>query len=155
MSVIANSTLIVRRVTEAHRRRDMLRDRRENVARVLPDWTLLPLRLAGMSAAEIQSAMEDQMQAEHQAGIEKIDREIEQVDHEIDRMESQLLVAPPVGLDGVGAILRLALDRLREKTVTDETSIFFDYGDARLLALLERAAADLDDVVGSMQLRAG
>jgi hypothetical protein len=108
-----------------------------------------------MSAEEIDLLLKEQAEAETAAGVEDIDREIELVEQEIDRIEGQFLAAPPHGLDGVAALLRVAVDRMREKTVTDEGSVFYDYGEARLLGLLERASTDLDDVLSSVERRAG
>lgn len=154
MSVIASTAFISRRITDANRRLAALREQRERANRVLPEWTLLPLRMAGMSAAEIEEVMQAQLAAEERAGIEEIDRQIEQVELEIERIETQLLNAPSLGVDGASALLRLALDRLREKTVQDETSVFYDYGEARLLSLVERAALEVADMTGGLERRA-
>ena len=73
MSVIASTTLLARRAAEAHRRRDALRAQREHASRALPDWAVMPLRIAGMSASEIDSVLRNQAEAENEAGIEQID----------------------------------------------------------------------------------
>lgn len=155
MSVIANTTLLMRRASEAHRRRDALRAKREQTSRALPEWAVMPLKLAGMSAGEVEAVLKGQVAAEGEAGIEEMDAEIEKVDGELDRIETQLLASPSAGLDGVRALLQLALGRMRETTVTDETSVFYDYGGARLLSLVERAADELGDVLAEGQRKAG
>ena len=37
----------------------------------------------------------------------------------------------------------MAVTRFRAQTVTDPGDVFYDYGDARILVFLERAAEDL------------
>jgi hypothetical protein len=155
MSVIANTTLLMRRTSEAHRRREALRAKREQASRALPEWAVMPLKLAGMSAVEIGAVLKGQVDVESEAGIEELDAEIEKVDGELDRIEMQLLSSPAAGLDGVRALLQLALGRMRETTVTDESSVFYDYGGARLLSLIERAADELDDALAEGQRKAG
>ena len=110
--------------------------------------------MAGMSAAEIEEVMQAQIAAEERSGVDEIDRQIEQVELEIERIETQLLNAPSLGMDGAAALLRLALDRLREKTVTDEDSVYYDFGEARLLAMIERATVEVDEVMGGLERRA-
>ena len=155
MSVIASTTLLARRATEAHRRRETLRAQREQASRALPDWAVMPLRIAGMSASEIDSVLRSQAEAENDSGIEQIDADIEKVDAEIDRIETQLLQGPGAGLEGVRVLLQMALGRMRETTVTEEDSVFYDYGAARLLALVECAADDLDCYLSDGHRKAG
>lgn len=143
MTVIANTTLLIRRLGELRRRRDILVDRQERLRGTLPDWALAPLQLVGMSAAEIQSMMNDLSEAERKAGLNEVDRDIEQLDAQIEELENMLLTTPSRGLEGIQAVLEMAVARFREQTVTDPGDVFYDYGDARTLRFLERAADDL------------
>jgi hypothetical protein len=155
MQIITSPALLARRVNEAYRRRDALRDQREVLSRALPDWALMSLRFAGMSSREMEEVMAEQTRLEQASGIEQIDAELEQIDAEIERIEDQLLAAKAGGLDGIAAILQLAVDRLRERTVTDEASVFYDHGDARMLVMLERASMGLSGCLGAgRQLKA-
>src|SRR3712207_6400275 len=59
MTVIANNTLLVRRLGELRRRREALADRQERLRSTLPEWALAPLQLVGMTATEIKDLMHD------------------------------------------------------------------------------------------------
>lgn len=148
MVVVASSILTVRRIAELQRRRRALVERQERLRRSLPDWAFAPLRLVGMSAEEIRSMMEELDRAEAEAGLREIEREIDAIDCQIDELENQLLATPARTLEGVAAVLELALARMRENTPTDPDDVFYDYGDARTLFLLERAAEDLRAILG-------
>ena len=54
MTVIANTTLLIRRIGEMRRRREALVDRQERLRSTLPEWALAPLQLVGMTATEIR-----------------------------------------------------------------------------------------------------
>ena len=143
MAVIANTILVVRRIAELQRRRQMLVDRQERVRRSLPEWAFTPLQLVGMSAEEIRGMMNELARAEDEAGLSEIEREIEKIDQQIEDLENSLLATPARSLDAIQAILELAVSRFREQTATDPDDVFYDYGDARILFLLERATGDL------------
>ena len=145
----------MRRANEVQRRRDALHTKREQASRSLPDWAVKPLKLVGMTASEIDAILCEQMSAENDAGIEEIDAEIERVEGELDRIEAQILDSSDAGLDGARAMLRLALARMRETTVTDTDSVFYDYGAARMLTLVERAADEIEGVLALGQRKAG
>ena len=51
-----------------------------------------------------------------------------------------LLTTPSRSLDGIQAVLEMAVTRFRGQTVTDHGDVFYDYGDARILTSLARAA---------------
>lgn len=143
MAVITNTMLLVRRLSELQRRRDALVERQDRLRRSLPEWTFVPLQLVGMSAEEIRSMMSDLSKAEKEAGLDEIEREIEQVDRQIEELENMLLTTPSRTLESVMAVLDLAVSRFRATTVSDPDDVFYDYGDARVLLFLERAAEDL------------
>jgi len=143
MTVINSSTLLVRRITDLQRRRDILLERQDRVRRSLPEWAFAPLQLAGMSSAEIRSMMQEMSRAESDAGLDDLDRELEQLDQRIEELENELLTTPCRALDSIHAVLDLALSRFRSQTSADPQDLFYDYGDARVLRLLERAADDI------------
>jgi hypothetical protein len=143
MTVIANNTLLVRRLGELRRRREALADRQERLRSTLPDWALAPLQLVGMTATEIKNLMHDLSEAERKTGLNEAERDLEALDQQIEELENLLLTTPARSLDGIQAVLNMAVARFREHTVTDPNDVFYDYGDARTLRFLERAADDL------------
>lgn len=143
MAVITNTILLVRRLNELQRRRDALVERQDRIRRSLPEWTFVPLQLVGMSAEEIRSIMTDLSKAEKEVGLDEIEREIELLDRQIEELENILLTTPSRTLESVMAVLDLAVSRFKATTVTDPNDVFYDYGDARVLMFLERAAEDL------------
>lgn len=151
MTVIGNTTLLIRRLGELRRRRDVLVDRQDQLRGTLPEWALAPLQLVGMSAGEIQAMMNDLSEAERKAGLNEVERDIEILDHQIEELENMLLATPARGLDGIQAVLEMAVARFREQTVTDPSDVFYDYGDARTLRFLERAADDLRALMSNEQ----
>jgi hypothetical protein len=143
MNVIANTTLLTRRIGEFRRRREALVDRQDRLRSNLPEWALAPLQLVGMSATEIKVMMDDLSEAERKSGLDEVDRDLEQLDHQIEELENMLLTTPARTLDGIQTVLEMAVARFRDQTVTDPNDVFYDYGDARTLRFLERAADDL------------
>ena len=109
----------------------------------LPEWALAPLQLVGMTATEIKALMNDLSEAERQSGLDEVERELDQLDQNIEELENLLLTTPAHTMDGIQAVLDMAVARFREQTVTDPNDVFYDYGDARTLRFLERAADDL------------
>ena len=93
----------------------------------------------GLTASEIQGLMTDLSEAEKQAGLDDVERELEQLDQQIEELENLLLTTPSRSLDGIQAVLDMAVTRFRAQTVTDPGDVFYDYGDARILVFLERA----------------
>lgn len=143
MTVIANTTLLIRRIAEMRRRRQALVDRQERLRSTLPEWAMAPLQLVGMTATEIKALMNDLSEAERQSGLDEVERELDQLDQNIEELENLLLTTPARTMDGIQAVLDMAVARFREQTVTDPNDVFYDYGDARTLRFLERAADDL------------
>jgi len=130
MKVITNTTLLIRRIGEVRRRREAIVDRQDRLRGSLPQWALAPLQLVGLTAAEIQGLMSDLSEAEKQAGLEDVERELEQLDQQIEELENLLLTTPSRSLDGIQAVLDMAVTRFRGQTVTDPSDVFYDYGDA-------------------------
>jgi hypothetical protein len=143
MTVIASNMLLVRRIGELQRRRAALLDKQERLRGALPDWTIAPLKLAGMSAREIEGLVSDLSQAETEAGLDEIERELDRIDQLIEDLENQLITTPSKSLDCIQSVLDMAIARMRQQTVADPSDVFYDYGDARILYMLERVADDL------------
>ncbi|GBD44403.1 hypothetical protein HRbin40_01892 [bacterium HR40] len=154
MTVIANTILLVRRIGELRRKRRTLVERQDRLRRSLPEWTFAPLQLVGLSADEIRSMIDDLDKAERDAGLAEIEAEIDAIDRQLEQLESQILASPARSLDAIQAVLELAIARLREQTPTDPDDLFYDYGDARILFLLERAADDLRAYLAEEQRQA-
>ena len=147
MTVINNVILLVRRIKDLQRRRDILVERQEALRRTLPDWTFAPLQLVGMSAAEIRGAMSDLSRAEADVGLNDLDKQMEDLDRQIEELENVLLTTRGRSLDCIQAVLDLAITRFRVQTSTDPGDVFYDYGDARVLRFLDRAAEDLREIL--------
>lgn len=154
MTVIANTALLSRRLSELQRRRDALVDKQDRLRRTLPEWALAPLQLAGMSSSEIRGLMSDLSAAERDAGLDEIELELEQLDSQVEELENLLLTTPARSLDGIQAVLDLAVSRFRAQTVSDPNDVFYDYGDARILTFLERASEDLRTLLADSHRRA-
>ena len=154
MTVITNTTLLIRRIGELRRKCETLVDRQERLRRTLPEWTLAPLQLVGMTAGEIRALMSDLSEAERKAGLDGLDRELEVLDQQIEELENLLLTTPAHSLEGIQAVLDMAVDRFRAQTVTDPGDVFYDYGSARTLIFLERAAEDLRGLMAETQRQA-
>lgn len=139
--------LLVRRIGELQRRRELLLAKQERLRRSLPEWAVAPLQLVGMSADEIRTFIGDLSRAEAEAGLDEIEKEIETLDKQAEDLENLLLTTPSRSLDSILAVLDLAVTRFRAQTVDDPNDVFYDYGDARVLTFLERAAEDLRAVL--------
>ena len=155
MNVISNAMLLVRRINELQRRRDSLLERQERLRRTLPEWTFAPLQLVGMSADEIRGMMSDLTDAERSTGLDRLEAEVETLDQQIEELENSLLTTPSRSLDSIQAVLDLAVSRFRAHTVADPNDVFYDYGDARVLFFLERAAEDMRTLLHEEQRQAG
>jgi DNA-binding transcriptional MerR regulator len=143
MNVINSSTLLVRRISDLQRRRDILIERQDRLRRALPEWAFAPLQLAGMSTAEIRGMMNEMSRAESDVGLDQLERELEQLDQRIEELENELLTTPARSLDSIHAVLDLAVNRFKSQTSNDPEDLFYDYGDARVLRFLERAVDDI------------
>ncbi|HMR34481.1 MAG TPA: hypothetical protein PKA13_25735 [Geminicoccaceae bacterium] len=155
MNVISNAMLLVRRINELQRRRDNLLERQERLRRTLPEWTFAPLQLVGMSADEIRGMMSDLTDAERSTGLDQLEAEVEKLDQQIEELENSVLTTPSRSLDSIQAVLDLAVSRFKAHTVADPNDVFYDYGDARVLFFLERAAEDLRALLNEEQRQAG
>ncbi len=154
-SVITNSILLTRRIRELQRRRQALVGRQEQVRAQLPDWAVEPLRLVGLTNDEIRSLVANLSTTEAEAGLSQIDADLEDLDRQIEDLENVLVATPSNGLDEIEAVIRLTVDRFREIIVTDPDDVFYDHGEARFLALLERVGEDLSGVLQRTRLDAG
>jgi hypothetical protein len=143
MGVITNTTLVIRRIADLQRRRSVLVERQQRLRDTLPEWTLAPLQLAGMSTRELEGFVAGLTSAEQEAGLDEVEEQIDELDHQIEELENTLLTTPAPTLDNVVGVLEIALERVRAQTPSDPGDIFFDYGDARVLRFLERVYEDL------------
>lgn len=152
-SVITNSILLARRIHELQRRRRGLVARQEQLRSQMPDWAVEPLRLVGMTSDEIRSMVSDMSTAEAESGLEEIERQLDEIDRQVDEMEHLLVNTPSSSLEEIEAVARLTVARFNEIMVTDPNDVFYDHGEARLVALVERIQ---EDVCGLTQrLRTG
>jgi hypothetical protein len=146
-SVITNSILLTRRIRELQRRRQALVGRQEQVRAQLPDWAVEPLRLVGMTNEEIRGLVADLSTAEAEAGLNEIDSSLEDIDRQVEQLENVLVATPSNGLDEIEAVIGLTVDRFRDIIVTDPNDVFYDHGEARFLAMLERVYEDLSNLM--------
>jgi hypothetical protein len=101
MTVITNTTLLIRRTGELRRRREALAERQQRLRGSLPEWALAPLQLVGMSPDEIRSMMSDLSEAECASGLEEVERELELLYQQIEELENLLLTTPARSLEGI------------------------------------------------------
>ncbi len=153
-SVITNSILLTRRIRELQRRRQALVGRQEQVRAQLPDWAVEPLRLVGLTNDEIRSLVANLSSTEAEAGLNQIESDLEDLDRQIEDLENVLVATPSDGLDEIEAVIRLTVDRFREIIVSDPNDVFYDHGEARFLALLERVQEDLSGMLQRTRLDA-
>jgi hypothetical protein len=100
-----------------------------------------------MTGEEIRGLVNDMSTAEAESGLEDIERQLDSVDQEIDELESLLVTTRANSLEEVEAVARLTVTRFHEIIVTDPNDVFYDHGEARLVALIERVQEDLSDLV--------
>ena len=153
--MITNAILLARRISELQRRRQALIGQQEQLRAQLPDWAVEPLRLVGMTGEEIRGLVNDMSTAEAEFGLEEIERQLDSVDQEIDELESLLVATRANSLDEIEAVARLTVTRFHEIIVTDPNDVFYDHGEARLVALLERVQEDLSELVQRVRSDAG
>ena len=154
-SVITNSILLTRRIRELQRRRQALVGRQEQVRAQLPDWAVEPLRLVGLTNDEIRGLVDELSTAEAEAGLNEIDNGLEDLDRQIEELENVLVATPSSSLDEIEAVIGLTVDRFRDIIVTDPNDVFYDHGEARFLAMLERVQEDLSGVLPRARLAPG
>jgi hypothetical protein len=153
-TVITNSILLTRRIRELQRRRQALVGRQEQVRAKLPDWAVEPLRLVGMTNDEIRGLVDDLSTAEAEAGLNEIDSGLEEIDRQVEQLENVLVATPSNSLDEIEAVIGLTVDRFRDIIVTDPNDVFYDHGEARFLAMLERVYEDLSTLLQRSRLDA-
>jgi methyl-accepting chemotaxis protein len=100
-----------------------------------------------MTGEEIRGLVNDMSTAEAESGLEEIERQLDAVDQEIDELESLLVSTRSSSLEEIEAVARLTVTRFHEIIVTDPNDVFYDHGEARLVALVERVQEDLSDLV--------
>jgi hypothetical protein len=154
-SVITNSILLTRRIRELQRRRQGLVSRQEQVRSQLPDWAVEPLRLVGMTNEEIRGLVAELSTAEAEAGLNEIDSGLEDIDRQVEDLENVLVATPSNSLDEIEAVIGLTVDRFRDIIVTDPNDVFYDHGEARFLAMLERVYEDLSRLLQRSRLETG
>ena len=155
MTVIANTTLLVRRLGEARRRRQAIINRQERPRGGLPHWAREPLRLAGLTAVEVDGLMGERSEADQQAALDDVARELEGLDQQIEELEDLLVKMPCSSLEKVQSVLDLAVTRLRAQTLSDPGADFYDHGEARVLAFADAAAEDLRTLLADDHRLAG
>ena len=152
-SVITNSILLTRRIWELQRRRQALVGRQEQVRAQMPDWAVEPLRLVGLTNDEIRGRIAELSTAEAELGLNEIDNDLEELDRQIEDLENMLVAMPSDSLDEIEAVIGLTVDRFRDVVVTDPSDVFYDHGDARFLAMLERVQEDLSGLLRRSRTR--
>jgi len=154
-TVITNSILLARRIHELQRRRRGLVAKQEQLRTQMPDWAVEPLRLVGMTNEEIRSLVSDMSTAEAESGLEEIERQLDDIDRQVDEMEHLLINTPSNSLEEIEAVARLTVARFNEVMVTDPNDVFYDHGEARLVALVERIQEDLSGLAQRSRAAAG
>jgi hypothetical protein len=122
---------------EATRGRLAALRRRDLADEPLPEWTWLPLRMAGMSAVELERL---RVGACAEPGLRA---EIRRLEDALAAAEDELLARPHPDAATVRTLIELALDRVRERLPADHRSVFQDNPEARVERLLARAATSL------------
>jgi hypothetical protein len=89
----------------------------------------------------------DMSAAEAESGLEEIERQLDEIDQQIDEMEGLLVTKPSSSLEEIEAVVRLTVARFHEIMVTDPNDVFYDHGEARLVALIERVHEDLSGLI--------
>jgi hypothetical protein len=100
-----------------------------------------------MTGEEIRGLVNDMSTAEAESGLEDSERQLDSVDQEIDELESLLVATRSHSLEEIEAVARLTVTRFHEIIVTDPNDVFYDHGEARLVALIERVQEDLSELV--------
>ena len=108
-----------------------------------------------MTGEEIRGLVNDMSTAEAESGLEEIERQLDSVDQEIDELESLLVATRANSLEEIEAVARLTVTRFHEIIVTDPNDVFYDHGEARLVALIERVQEDLSELIQRVRSDAG
>lgn len=153
--VITNSVLVTRRIRELQRRRHSLIAEQERLRGQLPEWAIEPLRLAGLTRDEIRRRVDEWASAESSSGLHEVEHEIDTLDRQVEDLEELLVQTPSDSLEEVGAVLELAVARLRDMIVSDPGDVFYDHGEARALSLLDHVRDDLERLLRRDRLGVG
>ena len=113
------------------------------------------MRLVGLTNDEIRGLVAELSTAEAESGLNEIDSGLEDLDRQIEDLENVLVATPSNSLDEIEAVIGLTIDRFREIIVTDPNDVFYDHGEARFLAMLERVQEDLSGILQRSRLDAG
>lgn len=108
-----------------------------------------------MTSDEIRHLISDWSAAETEAGLDDLERELDELDRQIEELEKLLVGTPAGSLEEIETVMGLALARFHEIMVTDPGDVFYDHGEARLLALMERAHEDLCNLLQRSRLEVG
>jgi hypothetical protein len=155
ISVLNSSALLTRRVRDLQRRRQALLSRQEELRIQLPEWAVSPLKMVGLTADEVRGLASDVSSAENEAGLDDVDEALSELDQQAEELENLLLRTPASSLDELATVMDLLVDRFREIFVTDPNDVFYDHGEARLLALVLRIQDDLNSLVRRGQQEVG
>jgi len=139
MAVVTAQDSLLGRVRAARERLAALRAQ-PNAEPPLPEWTLLPLRLVGMTTAELASFSPD-----HAGGRSMVAQaaQARATEAEIAGLEDELIARPATDPQSVQMLVELALDRTRERALADGRTVFFDSPESRAERLLGQAVVGL------------
>ena len=90
-------------------------------------------------------------EAEQQTGIAELEQAMERLDQQIEECENQLISARHKSIDCIETVLRLAADRLRRQVSTDPNDVFYDYGEARVMFMLDSVIDDLREQMQAVE----
>lgn len=139
-----DSTHTAREIKQLRRRREPLRERQGCHRSALPDWTVVPLRLAGLVEAELRSCVDEP------AGQEKVlggEAKIEQLDARIEVLEDGFLALPTRSLHSVRLVVDLLLDDLARLYPASRDDVAYNHNIARVVMLARKAADDIDHMI--------
>ena len=152
--VITNALFLTKRIRDLQAKRQSLVSRQEQLRTQLPDWAVEPLRLVGMTGNEVKGLVDDLSNAEAETGLDDIEGQLNEIDQQVEELENNLINTKANTLSEVATVMDLVITRFREIFVTDPGDVFYDHGEARLLALAERVYDDLTELVQGPTLNA-
>ena len=150
MTTSFEGEFLVQRLAKLRRRRAALVSQIDRLRGALPEWAAEPLRLVGLSAAEVSELTVPGAETdEHQQELEEARRKLAELQGQIDLLEDTVLASPVVSLDWLHAALDLARDRLSEEADLVGDVERLRSADPRSLALLDGALACLRHMLRS------
>ena len=155
MTATANTMLLVWRLRKARRLRETILGRQEQLRGSLPQWALAPLRLVGLTTAEVDELACDRPDAERRVALDEVGCELERLDQQIEELEDALLDTSCGSLAGIQAVLDVAVTRLRTWAASDQDGAFQGHDSTRILALLDAAAEGLAGLLAQDHRLAG